>query len=91
MRSGGGFASALAPVGAPWFHQSVADAPDIWDLLDRLDAAADDGANIHNDLCTVFRDGEPCSCGIPDLLRDAAEFVRSAAVEDAIKRAAQLA
>lgn len=66
----------------------MTDAPDIWDLLDRLDAAAQDGAAYHHDLYQGHP-GEPCSCRAGDLLRDAAEFVRSAAVEDAIKRATQ--
>jgi hypothetical protein len=63
------------------------DASPEWDLLDRLEAAADDAANIHHDLCTVFRDGQPCSCGYPQLLIDAAKFVRSLAVEDVVVQA----
>lgn len=60
-----------------------------WDLLDRLDAAEADSANIHNDACTIFdeRGSGVCSCGIPALLTDAAQFVRSLAVEAAVSRA----
>jgi hypothetical protein len=64
----------------------MADAP-TWDLLDRLDAAATDAALVHHDLCTVFAAGQPCSCGYPQLLLDAARFVRSLAVEAAVSRA----
>jgi hypothetical protein len=64
-----------------------------WDLLDRLDAAALNAGNIHDDLCAQFTEGEvlPCSCGIPALLTDAAEFVRSLAVEDAVTQAQRAA
>lgn len=58
-----------------------------WDLLDRLDAAAEDSSSYHHDLCTVFRDDEPCSCGGPQLLIDAAAFVHGQAVDAAIAQA----
>lgn len=60
--------------------------PDIWDLLDRLDAAAEDSAAYHHDLCQQYP-GQPCSCRAGDLFRDAAEFVRGVVVQDAIERA----
>lgn len=52
-----------------------------WDQLDRLAAAAEDSANIHNDLCGSPI-GEPCSCGVPSLLRELAEVLR---VKDAYR------
>jgi hypothetical protein len=69
----------------------VPSAP--WDLIERLDAAALDSHNVHNDACQSFTEGEslPCSCGIPALLSDAAQFVRSLAVEAVVSRARRAA
>lgn len=63
--------------------------PTDWDLLDRLDAAALNAANVHDDLCQSFTQDEalPCSCGIPALLIDAAAWARSLAVETAVQQA----
>ncbi len=66
------------------------DSPGLWDLLDRLDAAADDSQAYHHDLCQQFDDENgplPCSCGAPQLLIDTAEFVRGVVVQDAIEKA----
>ena len=57
------------------------DVRPTWDQLDRLDAAAADSANIHNDLCE-HPVGGPCSCGIPSLLRELAQVLR---VKDAYR------
>jgi hypothetical protein len=64
-----------------------------WDLLDRLDAAADDAVNVHNDACSVFdeRGPQPCSCGIPALLIDAAGWMRGHVVDAAVRQAQQAA
>jgi hypothetical protein len=64
-----------------------------WELLDRSDAAATDAALVHHDLCASFTEGQalPCSCGIPQLLIDAAEFVRRHAVEDVVSQATRAA
>lgn len=64
-----------------------------WDLLDRLDAAATDALLVHHDLCAAFdEDGAlPCSCGYPQLLLDAAQFVRSVAVEGVVTQAQRAA
>jgi hypothetical protein len=61
-----------------------------WDLLDRLDAAAQDADAWHHDLCAGLA-GQPCSCGGPQMLRDAAAFVRSLAVEAAVTQAQRAA
>jgi hypothetical protein len=66
-------------------------SPAPWDLLERLDAASIDAQMVHHDLCTVFRDDEPCSCGYPQLLIDAAEFVRSLAAESVVTQAQRAA
>ena len=92
-RDGANREGPQAVVGVLLFNHSVGIAPDagLWDLLDRLDAAATDAQLVHHDLCTVFRDDEPCSCGYPQLLIDAAQFVRSLAVEDAVGQAQRAA
>lgn len=74
------------------YELCVTAGPD-WDLLDRLDAAGTDAALIHHDLCQSFAEGEslPCSCGIPALLTDAAEFVRTLAIEAAVTQAQRAA
>lgn len=56
------------------------DVRPTWALLNDLDAAADDAANVHNLLCGFVPgdpDTEPCSCGIPELLRAAAQVLRA--------------
>jgi hypothetical protein len=64
-----------------------------WDLLERATAAAQNGANIHDGLCQVFEepggDGQPwpCTCGIPDLLRDLAEHLQQAAGAELVRKA----
>lgn len=74
------------------FTKAVTVSPG-WDLLDRLDAAASDSSAVHHDLCQSLIEGEPlpCSCGYPQLLIDAAVFVRSLAVEDAVTQAQRAA
>ena len=62
-----------------------------WDLLERATAAAQNSANCHDNLCEVFEepgtDGQPwpCTCGIPDLLRDLAEHLQSRAAAGLIR------
>lgn len=66
---------------------------DVWELAERLDAAALDAQAHHHDLCGLFdeRGSQPCSCGDPQLFIDAAAFVRGLLVEQAITRARQAA
>jgi hypothetical protein len=52
------------------------------DLAEVIDAAAEDGIHIHNDLCSVFTarvgDDQSCSCGVPGLLRKLQDAVKAA-------------
>ena len=66
------------------------DSAAVWDLLDRLEPASEDSESYHHDLCGGHP-GEPCSCGAPALFRDAAQFVRSLAVESAVTQAQRAA
>lgn len=82
----------LALVAGLRFNRSVSGAVDVWDVVDRLEAAADDRDAYHHDLCTQFDGpGSSCSCGGPALLADAAQVVRGLLVEQAITRARQAA
>ena len=53
------------------------DIPAALDLRDRLAAAHDDSAHIHNDLCQVLAPQLPavCTCGMSLLFADALAFV----------------
>ncbi|HZP54356.1 hypothetical protein [Actinocrinis sp.] len=64
-----------------------------WELLERLDAAALDSDNVHNDACGQFdeRGPQPCSCGIPGLLRDLAEWASAQAMDAAVSEAQRAA
>lgn len=68
----------------------VAGGVDLWDLLDRLDAASQDAAAYHHDLCTAV-EGQPCSCGAGRLFIDAAVFLREHVVEATVRQAQQAA
>lgn len=68
----------------------MAGGVDLWDLLDRLDAAASLADQLHPDLCPVWR-GEACSCGVPSLIGDAAAFLREHVVEQTVRQAQQAA
>jgi len=87
---GGSKGEPLARVGGVRYDLSVTAAP--WDLLDRLDAAAEDAAAWHHDLCAQFDGaGSPCSCGGPALLREIAAWMRSQAVDAAVSEAQRAA
>lgn len=79
----------VARVGGACHHGGVTDA-EVWDLLDRLDAAADFAEQLHPDICPVWR-GDACSCGVPSLVGDAAAFIRSHVVEATVRQAQQAA
>ena len=93
VRSGSarGNEGSLAPVGALLYNRIVTVAP--WELLERLDAAALNASNIHDDLCSQFdeRVAQPCSCGVPGLLRDLAQWVSAQAVDAAVSEAQRAA
>lgn len=69
----------------------IAPNADLWDLLDRLDAAAEDSDAYHHDLCAQGAPGKPCSCGAGRLFIDAAAFIRGIVVEQAVTQAQQSA
>ena len=56
---------------------------DVWELAERLDAAASMADELHVDLCPVWS-GQPCACGIPAVVIDAADYVRGLMVERAV-------
>lgn len=60
-------------------YKSAVDVRPTWALLNDLAAAADDAEHVHNDLCALFDADQPgpCSCGIPGLLRAAAQVLRA--------------
>lgn len=68
----------------------MADGVDLWDLLDRLDAASQDADSYHHDLCGSV-EGQPCSCGAGRLFIDAAAFLREHVVEQTVRQAQQAA
>lgn len=59
-----------------------------WELLDALDAAADQSSELHLDLCGVYG-GEPCSCGVPRMLVAVRDRVFAQAGERAAVRASE--
>lgn len=84
-----GATEPVASVGVLRYTRGVTDA-EVWDLLDRLDAAADFAEQLHPDICPVWR-GDACSCGVPGLVGDAAAFIRSHVVEATVRQAQQAA
>lgn len=67
---------------------AIADDEWPWLLLDALDAAAEQAAELHLDLCGVY-DGEPCSCGVPGMLVQVRDRVFAQAGERVAGRASE--
>jgi len=59
-----------------------------WELLDALDAAADQAGQLHLDICPIY-DGQHCACGVPGMLIQVRDRVFAQAGDGLADRASQ--